>query len=279
MSEDRETIPQHIKREVRQRCGFGCVICGIPVVHYDHMVEYSVEPEHVADNITLLCPTHHQEKSSGRLRLPKVRRYDADPFALKYPMAGGHNLTYFDGEEFSFALGSNLFTMTSIYGYPSGGAIVVDGVQVLAARALDGEVLVRAVFRDEDNNPLIFIKDNEYRMGRGAWDIRLEGKRLKMWLAEKRIGVNMRFEPSGVFIDRARIYANGYFFEVHPDRDLQVAHSVRWAECHFPGTGIFAGDLRGNNIGNAIYLEEWFRRGRTDAPAFFRLAPEDGPDA
>jgi 5-methylcytosine-specific restriction endonuclease McrA len=37
----RPKIPEGVKREVRQRCGFGCVICGLPIYEYDHLVPYA----------------------------------------------------------------------------------------------------------------------------------------------------------------------------------------------------------------------------------------------
>ena len=67
MGESRPAIPSGIQREVRQRCGFGCVICGMPLYEYEHMKEWAIVREHVADDITLLCDQHHREKTSGLL--------------------------------------------------------------------------------------------------------------------------------------------------------------------------------------------------------------------
>ncbi len=35
MAEDRPEIPEAMKREVRQRCGFGCLICGLTLYEYE----------------------------------------------------------------------------------------------------------------------------------------------------------------------------------------------------------------------------------------------------
>lgn len=61
----RPPIPEDVKRQVRQRCAFGCVICGLPVYHYDHMTAYHVVKEHDAANITLLCASHHDQRPVG----------------------------------------------------------------------------------------------------------------------------------------------------------------------------------------------------------------------
>lgn len=67
------SIPQDVKRAVRRDCGFGCVVCRRLPTHYDHF-----EPEfrdctvHNPNGIALLCPTCHQDKTSGRLSAKRV---------------------------------------------------------------------------------------------------------------------------------------------------------------------------------------------------------------
>ena len=34
-------MPLPIQREVRQRCGFGCVVCGLPLYEYDHLLGWT----------------------------------------------------------------------------------------------------------------------------------------------------------------------------------------------------------------------------------------------
>jgi hypothetical protein len=46
-------VPAEIKRAVRQRCGFGCVLCGVPIFQYDHMIPFAEVQEHTEENITL----------------------------------------------------------------------------------------------------------------------------------------------------------------------------------------------------------------------------------
>ncbi|WNG79930.1 hypothetical protein C6A86_016810 [Mycobacterium sp. ITM-2016-00316] len=68
MSDDRPPIPDPMKREVRQRCGFGCVICGHPIYEYEHMDDYAVVKRHGVANITLLCDGHHRLKTGVSYR-------------------------------------------------------------------------------------------------------------------------------------------------------------------------------------------------------------------
>ena len=66
-------IPLPIQRDVRRRCGFGCVLCGLPLYEYDHMLGWAQAQEHAANEITLLCDQHHREKTNGLLPSGAVR--------------------------------------------------------------------------------------------------------------------------------------------------------------------------------------------------------------
>jgi 5-methylcytosine-specific restriction endonuclease McrA len=78
-TEGRPDIPDGIKREVRQRCGFGCVLCGFPIYEYEHIIDYSIVREHVAANLTLLCPNHHAQKTRKLISRQVVETANANP--------------------------------------------------------------------------------------------------------------------------------------------------------------------------------------------------------
>src|ERR1044071_10283987 len=94
MPESRPQIPEPIKREVRQRCGFGCVICGMPLYNYDHMTEWSEVHRHDAANLTLLCPNHHHEKTVGLRTLAQGQAANSKPFNRKHGHTSKHTLAF-----------------------------------------------------------------------------------------------------------------------------------------------------------------------------------------
>ncbi len=48
-------IPRAVKTEIRERCGFGCVMCGQIPYDYDHLATPFIEAtEHDPDDIVLL---------------------------------------------------------------------------------------------------------------------------------------------------------------------------------------------------------------------------------
>ena len=73
-------IPNEVKREVRQRCGFGCVVCGGAIIQYDHFEpEFADAHAHKSEGIILLCGGCHNLKTVGRLSKETLAKHAADP--------------------------------------------------------------------------------------------------------------------------------------------------------------------------------------------------------
>jgi hypothetical protein len=76
-------IPLPVQREVRQRCGFGCVICGLPLYEYEHLLGWANVHRHLSEEITLLCDQHHKEKTNGLLPIEDVMEANRSPYNLR----------------------------------------------------------------------------------------------------------------------------------------------------------------------------------------------------
>jgi hypothetical protein len=67
-------IPRGIKREVRRRSGFGCVICGCAIFEYEHVdPPFSEAKQHDPSGITLLCGQCHSYVTRGVWSKDKVQ--------------------------------------------------------------------------------------------------------------------------------------------------------------------------------------------------------------
>jgi hypothetical protein len=67
------SIPSHIKQEIRQRCGFGCVICGFGFYDYEHFDPDFVDAKsHSPEGMTLLCSQCNQKRARKRLSVATV---------------------------------------------------------------------------------------------------------------------------------------------------------------------------------------------------------------
>jgi hypothetical protein len=119
--EHRPPIPQPMQREVRQRCSFGCVICGHPLYEYHHIVPYSDARKHEEDNLTLLCDSHHREATAGFLTLEQVAAANASPYNVVHGVSAPFAL-HFSGTEFNVEIGSN--HLSGGMPHPDGGGCI-----------------------------------------------------------------------------------------------------------------------------------------------------------
>ncbi|EIE1271962.1 MULTISPECIES: hypothetical protein [Vibrio] len=225
-------IPLPIQREVRQRCGFGCVICGLPLYEYEHMEEWAVVKRHVADEITLLCDQHHREKTGGLLPIEVVRAANKSPYNLREGNSKPYNL-HFAGTEATVEIGSNSFTCRD-KGY--GTAMVpvsVDGTPLIGLILADGHLLLNLVVFDEFNSPVLHIKNNQLIYSTSPWDIQLVGKKLTIREAHKKILFEIEFyPPNRVVINRGRLLRNGVEILIRPSNILVTNNSMLLSECH-----------------------------------------------
>jgi trigger factor len=218
-------IPLPIQREVRQRCGFGCVICGIPLYEYEHMEEWAEVQRHVSDEITLLCDQHHREKTGGLLPKEVVSLANENPHNLKEGVSKPYNL-HFAGANATVEIGSNTFTCQD-QGYGTVMVpISVDGTPLIGLILADGHLLLNLVIFDEFNSPVIHIKNNQLYYSTESWDIQLVGTTLTVREAHRKILIEIKFcPPNKVIINRGRFLRNGVEILVRPKNILITNNS------------------------------------------------------
>lgn len=210
-------IPAPIEREVRQRCGFGCVICGFPLYDYDHILGWANVKRHVADEITLLCNQHHGEKHRGLLPNEEVIEANKNPFNFRTGATTPYDLRY-SGNECEALIGGNRFT-TQDQGYGTKMVpISVDDTPLLGFVLTDGHLLLNLAIFDEYNSLVLHIKNNQLRFSTNPWDVQLVGRNLVIREASRKILVDIRFEvPNRIVIDRGRFLRNGVEVLIRPN--------------------------------------------------------------
>jgi hypothetical protein len=154
----RRSIPAEVKRVVRQRCGFGCVICGASIYEYDHFDPPYVDAfEHNPAGITLLCPTHHSEKTRGVLPLELLRRADAHPM----PIQNGQTTLerpYFDHIP-SLALGGGILIENTPVPLMVGGVPIIEFFEPEEGSPVSQ---ISATITSDDGSNLLRIVKNEW---------------------------------------------------------------------------------------------------------------------
>jgi len=231
-------IPLPIQREVRQRCGFGCVVCGLPLYDYDHLLGWANVHRHVADEITLLCVQHHREKGNGLLTSAMIEAANKNPHNLREGVSRPYDLHY-SGDECEILVGGNSFS-TKVGGYGTVLlAVSVDNTPLLAFVLGDGHLLLNLNVFDEYNQLVLCIGNNQLLQSSGNWDIQLVGQNLVVREAERKILIDISFEPPGrIVINRGRFLRNGVEILVRPDRAVVANTGFTCFGNHFRSQGV-----------------------------------------
>lgn len=212
MAEVRPPIPGPVKREVRQRCGFGCVICGVPLYEYHHLIPYSERQEHVSSNITLVCDAHHKEATNSLLTPDQISQANSKPYNVEHGVSTPYGI-HFEGLSFDCVIGGNRFSsrLRDDQDASSMIALSVDDSD-LAQFHIDssGKLFLNASIFDERNLPILIIRENELTYRTATWDVEFQARTLIVREAIRKILVEIELiPPRAVVISRARLLCNG----------------------------------------------------------------------
>jgi trigger factor len=202
-----------MKREVRQRSGFGCVVCGVPLYTYEHITPWAEVNEHTAENLTLLCPNHQQESTAGILPKDKIRAFTEEPYNLRH----GHSTPYpfhFTGSDGGMEIeaGGNWFIH-----HESVAVFIIDNIPLLGFRRSNDEVLLTIRLIDEFNRPTLLIEDNEMIYSTMSWDVEFSGGVLTVRSRPGTVQARIRFEPPmKVIVESALFRLNGVLIDAKP---------------------------------------------------------------
>jgi len=184
--EKRPAIPDPIRRAVRQRCRFGCVVCGCPVFEYDHMTPYAEVGCHEESNLTLLCAIHHDAKTHNRLSEEVVRYHNAHPYNAKTDYSSPYKIM--PDRNISIIIGTNKL----IKRFPNGNgdyyclATTAKGEEgsyfesFATLHAENGWLSLSMMLTDKNGQPILTIEHGEITSSSGVWDFHYEGATIKI---------------------------------------------------------------------------------------------------
>jgi hypothetical protein len=203
-------IPADVKREVRQRCGFGCVICGLPLYDYEHMNEWAIVKEHVAADITLLCVQHHREKTNGLLSIKAVRKANASPINTRGQSAP--YLFHVQPWTMTIVIGDNGFWYDNSNPTSKMVVLSIDSEPIIWFNREEDDLLLNLTLYDTSNIPILKLRDNELVYSTFLWDITLIGKTLTIRCAPRHISLSLTVSPNEnlIAIEKASLLYNGY---------------------------------------------------------------------
>lgn len=165
----RPTIKKSVKKSVRQKCGYGCVICGSPIVEYEHIEEWNVVKKHEESNLTLLCPSHHAEVTKKIIDKDFIRDKTKKPFNKGEKFTKKHPL-YYRGDKFQIYLGTSL-SEEKMYTNKERVILEVDGRSIITARFEDDNLLLNVRILNSHDEVVFEIEDNELIINAEQYDI------------------------------------------------------------------------------------------------------------
>lgn len=199
-------IPEEVKRSVRQRCGFGCAVCGSAIYEYHHFApEFSEAKKHDSDGILLLCPGCHGKIGKGLLSAEKVNYSASHPKCQENGEA--KEALEFNSEGIIIKLGGNTIIGTPII-FRIFGRILL---RVDPPEREEGPCRLSGHFYDNNEKETCVIINNEIVLKNNAWDITWEGQRVAIRSESKMVVFQAQFNPPKLFhIERLNMVYRGW---------------------------------------------------------------------
>lgn len=180
------------------------------------MEEWTIVKRHVADEITLLCPFHHREKTSKRLPTDVVKEYNKNPYNLKHGRTEPYEVLYYK-DNVSIKLGFMKFIFLNKNEGASLTPIIVNTTPIISIKLIDGHYSINMNLFDRNNQLVLTIKDNILMYYVGLWDVTFESNTLTVREGKYKIFIEIVFEvPNVISIPRGIIYCNGSKFIIKP---------------------------------------------------------------
>lgn len=152
-------IPEDIKEQIRNRSGFGCVVCGSIPYEYEHIdPEFVDAQEHDPERMALLCPTHNQEKKKGLLSKRDIYEFYKKPACL---------INKFAKYKFNTPRESLNWSFGGVKFLNNDKDVCVNGKPILSitgGRTEFEPLLLNGYFYDNNNRNICDIIDNELRI-------------------------------------------------------------------------------------------------------------------
>jgi len=224
-------VPEPVQRAIRQRCGFGCVICGLAFYDYEHFdPEYADAKTHNPEGMTLLCSQHNQNKERGRLSTESVRRANDNPKCLQQG---------FSSEFFDFHNDPIRVSFSGVNFYDCQHLIIIHGVPVLSVSPpedIGGPVRLSGFLCDSQGRESISIVNNQFAVNSGNWDVDIRGNVVTFREKLREISLQIKLDPPrGIVIEKINMLFRGVRLKGDQDK-LEISYNngqswIRFSSC------------------------------------------------
>jgi hypothetical protein len=216
------TIPANVKRTIRKNSGFGCVVCGLGIIEYDHVdPEFNDAWEHDSNCMTLLCPNCHSKVTRGMWSKEKIKGHMENPYCLQI----GYSNDFFDiGDNFpKIKFAGSLIKNTPI-------PLMIKGIPLIKIVKSETEniFLLSAFFYNSKGEKSLEIIDNEWFAFNDNWDIVVEGNTILIREKLGQVCLELISNPPDLItinrlnmqIENLKIFGNPDYFEIYDNDNL-----------------------------------------------------------
>ncbi|MBZ7408195.1 hypothetical protein FMJ21_13215 [Klebsiella grimontii] len=213
------------RREIRRDAGYGCVICGALFIQYEHIEpEFHDAKKHESDKMTLLCGSHHDDVSYGRITKKMV--WDAKANPKNKPGGKISRSLYHQNSDTNIIIGSSSLGQVGLKLFDS--ILTIKGKPVLWFESdfePDSPVEVCAIFHDPDGKPHAFINRNCFETAVADYDIKGKGARITI-SKDRAVLLKLNFEGGETLkIERLKMYYKNVSIEVNTDELIKFRSS------------------------------------------------------
>jgi hypothetical protein len=209
-------ISDATKLAVRQKCGFGCIFCGIPIFEYDHLIEFAEGGENTVENLNLLCPDHHAKKTKGILSRSAVEQRAKAPVNLSRGKAEGLKLEL-GGTVANIVIGSNKFKTRLSLGYDKFTLIEINEKCFGEIYLEDGWLSFDLILTNLHGENILVVKKGELSFSTGVWDFSVVGSKFSLKEKKSSIELVMKIEDDTIILERGSFAHKGRGLDIYDD--------------------------------------------------------------
>lgn len=185
------TISPEIKREIRQRSKFGCVVCRCGIYEYEHIApEFHDAHRHDPEKMCLLCGSCHSKVTRKILSKETVTRC--------YQEVQKNEDAKSPVERFDLN-SQNIIVKVGTCTFKYAKEIIKFGDKIiLAINPPEDEYSfpsISGIFTDKNGKEIFSIKNNEWKGPTEYWDVEFKGNELTIRSAARQIALKLKVNP------------------------------------------------------------------------------------
>jgi hypothetical protein len=205
----RDTTPGPIKRLLRQEAGFGCCICGIPILQYHHIIKWADEQHFRPEDMMVLCPLHHDQVTKGAMSENEQRQHKCEPVNIRKHRVKG--LLELRQNYCAASFGSVIIVS-------EGPFLQINGESILSLDLGEGNLEVSIRLFSSADEPLLEIVRNEWTSGDPLpWDIEANWQTLTLRERAQKITLSLNGREIPLEV-RGELWRGGRFYRIDRDR-------------------------------------------------------------